>query len=282
MPWSSASVVRAFKKARVRTGCLGGLDFLWLELTRRCNLACVHCYTESSSALPLRERMTFADWCRVMDDARAAGCRRVQFIGGEPTLDPDLGRLLEHASQAGFRYPEVFTNATLIREDLVQIFRRLRVLVHFSIYSDDPSVHDRITGQQGSFERTVEGIRRLVQARVRVAAGIILLPQNRDHLQRTKAFLKGLGVRAIYDDRVRGIGRGEVLVPSVRARDELCGACWSGKLSVDASGDARPCVFARASTVGNVLDEAEGLTSILDGARLRAFRHDMFLGHHGG
>ncbi len=280
MPWSSDSVVLPFKKLRVRARCLDGLDFLWLEITRRCNLACQHCYTESSPALPLTDRMTFADWCRVMDDARAAGCRRLQFIGGEPTVHPDLGRLLEHASRVGFRRPEVFTNATLLREEIVETFHRLCVLVHFSLYSDDPTIHDQITGQKGSFERTVEGARLLVQRKVRLAAGIILLPQNATHLKRTKRFLRGLGIRSIYADRVRGVGRGEDFVPGARPADELCGACWNGKLCVDASGIARPCVFARASTVGNVLDE--GLTKIVDGARLRAFRRDLFLGHQGG
>ncbi|HEX2341721.1 MAG TPA: radical SAM protein, partial [Vicinamibacterales bacterium] len=83
-------VLLPLKKLRVRGGCLEGLSFLWLEITQRCNLACVHCYADSSPHLPLTERMTFSDWCRVMDEARTMGCRRLQFIGGEPTIHPDL------------------------------------------------------------------------------------------------------------------------------------------------------------------------------------------------
>src|SRR5713226_7179053 len=108
---STDSVVLPFKKLRVRTGCLEGLNFLWLEITRRCNLTCEHCYASSGPGLPLIERMECADWCQVLDEARAVGCRRVQFIGGEPTVHPDLGRLLEHATRVGFRHCEVFTNA---------------------------------------------------------------------------------------------------------------------------------------------------------------------------
>jgi MoaA/NifB/PqqE/SkfB family radical SAM enzyme len=277
---SADSVMLPFKKLRVRTGCLRGLSFLWLEITRRCNLACQHCYANSGPALPVTDRMQFADWCRVMEEARAIGCRRVQFIGGEPTVHPDLERLVEHARRVGFRHCEVFTNATLFREDLVETFKHLRVLVHFSFYSFDPAVHDQITGQQGSFERTVEGIRMLVRRRIRVAAGIILIPENAEHLKRTRKFLKGLGVRLISADRVRGVGRGERFVPGTRPLDELCGACWSGKLCVDANGDAHPCVFSRAATVGNCLDE--GLTSIVCGSRLQTFRRNMFLGTQGG
>ena len=119
MAISSADAVLPIKKLRERMGCLAGLSFLWLEITRRCNLTCAHCYVESRPDLPLTDGMAFADWCRVLDDARALGCRRVQFIGGEPTLYPHLPRLLEHAVHAGFSQCEVFTNASLLREDLV-------------------------------------------------------------------------------------------------------------------------------------------------------------------
>src|SRR5262245_41655984 len=172
---SGEPVLSALKKMRVRCGCLDGLDFLWLEITGRCNLTCVHCYAGSGPDLPLTGRMKSSDWCRVIEEARAVGCRRLQFIGGEPTIHPDLQTLLEHATHVGFRRCEVFTNATVLREDLIQRFKKLGVLVHFSFYSFDPAVHDEITGQPGSFDRTVEGIRQLVRRRVRLAAGIILL-----------------------------------------------------------------------------------------------------------
>jgi MoaA/NifB/PqqE/SkfB family radical SAM enzyme len=277
---SAAPAVRAFKHLRLRCGCLDGLDFLWLEITSRCNLTCAHCYASSGPHLPLTERMTFADWCRVMRDARAAGCRRVQFIGGEPTIHPDLARLVEHAARVGFRHREVFTNATLLRDDLLRTFRECGVLVHFSFYSCDPAVHDQITGQKGSFERTVAGIRQLVRNRIRVAAGVINLPHNATHYKNTQKFLRRLGVRAIAADRVRGIGRGEQFVSQARASGELCGYCWSGKLCIDSNGDAHPCVFSRFVSLGNVLDE--GLDSIVSGAKLRAFRRQMFLGDGGG
>src|SRR5687767_1018146 len=105
--WSADAVLRV-KTLRERLGCLAGLNFLWLEITRRCNLTCAHCYVDSGPGLPLTEGMQFDDWCRVMDEARAEGCRRVQFIGGEPTLHPDLPALLGHAARAGFSQCEVF------------------------------------------------------------------------------------------------------------------------------------------------------------------------------
>jgi MoaA/NifB/PqqE/SkfB family radical SAM enzyme len=278
---SAAPVLGALKRVRMKYGCLDGLDFLWLEITRRCNLTCTHCYAGSGPELPLTERMTFADWCRVISEARAAGCRRLQFIGGEPTIHPDLVALIEHAKSVGFRRCEVFTNATILRDDLVRTFKRLGVRVHFSFYSFDPAVHDAITAQRGSFERTVAGIRHLVRHGVGLGAGIIVLPQNASHLRQTRKFLRRLGVHEIENDRVRGVGRGVRFVArTTPPRDELCGECWNGKLCVDAGGDAHPCVFSRFVSVGNVLDD--GIGAIVAGEKLRAFRRGMFLGDQGG
>ena len=281
MPFLPATpVLSALKKIRVRCGCLDGLNFLWLEITGCCNLTCSHCYANSGPDLALIGRMKLADWCRVIDQAHAVGCRRLQFIGGEPTIHPDLETLLEYATQVGFRRCEVFTNATMLREALIQTFKNLGVMVHFSFYSFDPVVHDEITGQKGSFERTVEGIRQLARRRVRLAAGIILLPQNAAHLKQTQKFLRQLGVNRIVNDRVRGVGRGQQFLPrTTMPQAELCGECWSGKLCIDSNGDAHPCVFSRFVSVGNVLDD--GIDMIVAGARLRAFRHDMFLGKQG-
>jgi molybdenum cofactor biosynthesis enzyme MoaA len=92
------------------------LGFLWLEITGRCQLECVHCYAASG---PGRSHgiMTEWDWCRVIDQAAALGVRMVQFIGGEPTLHPGLPALMERALAGGMTV-EVYTN-------LVGVGRRL-------------------------------------------------------------------------------------------------------------------------------------------------------------
>lgn len=67
------------------------ISFLWLELTGKCGLECVHCYAESGPS-GTHGSMTADDWKSVIDQAVAAGVSMVQFIGGEPTLHPELPR----------------------------------------------------------------------------------------------------------------------------------------------------------------------------------------------
>lgn len=267
---------KPMRRLRSHTGILNGLDFLWLEITRSCNLTCGHCYAGSSPKLPLFERMRFEDWRSALDEARGLGCRQVQFIGGEPTIHPDLPALIEHAYRRGFEYREVFTNATRIKDELVDVFARFGVRAAFSFYTTEAQVHDQITGHPGSFERTVDGVRRLAERGIPLRAALILPNGGGPSEETIKAYLNELGVASIGVDRVRGIGRGERLFDAgVRPETELCGQCWKGKLCIDANGDVYPCVFSRFAPVGNYL--SDGIEKIVGGRELRAFRRSSFL-----
>jgi hypothetical protein len=78
-----------------------------------------------------------------------------------------------------------------------------------------------------------------------------------------------MGVSNIGIDRVRGVGRGAGRHPAASPFDELCGACWRGKLAITATGQIFPCVFSRFCPVGHV---DQGIRSALEGIALRSFR----------
>lgn len=72
------------------------VEFMWLEITGKCQLTCVHCYADSG---PQGDHgsMSDEDWFSVMRQARDVGVRSVAFIGGEPTLHPGLKGFIEYA-----------------------------------------------------------------------------------------------------------------------------------------------------------------------------------------
>ncbi len=271
-----SGVQRPFRQVWYQTGCVQGLHFLWLEITRSCNLACTHCYVGSGPHLPVQEQMEFTDWMRTLSEARQLGCRRVQFIGGEPTLHPDLIDLIEYAKSLGIRRLEMFTNAMDLSSELIRCLERNRVTVAFSFYTTDPSTHDRITGVPGSFEECVAGVTKLSRSRLRLRAGIIQIKQSAREIADAKRLLRRLGVFRIGVDRVRGVGRGAGLRPDKLPEEELCGQCWRRLLCVTATGTVYPCVFSRFAVVGNVLTDS--LDSIVKSQQLHAFRRANYLG----
>lgn len=232
----------------------GVLDFLWIELTSRCNLRCVHCYAESEPSPSSADVLTLPDFERILASGAQLGCKRVQFIGGEPTLFSGLARLIAMAHALGYSFIEVFTNATRISDTLLACFIANNVHVALSFYSHRATTHDRITKGNGSHAHTINSISRLLGAGVPVRAGIIVMPDNAEDVDETKEFLRSLGVKHIGFDRVRGFGRGTSLVslgdePNI---SELCGSCWRGSLCVSADGNVSPCIMSKKWSLGSI------------------------------
>jgi MoaA/NifB/PqqE/SkfB family radical SAM enzyme len=252
----------------------GRLDFLWLELTNRCNLQCVHCYTESHPGSGDRDVLTTAQYESVMRQAYALGCRRLQFIGGEPQLHPDFLRLLGVAKETGFEFIEVFTNLTRLRDDTLRFAADAGIRFATSVYSDDPAVHNAITKVGSSHTRTIKNLERLIALGVGTRAAVIRIDQEPGAIERTRDFLRDLGVPHVRDGEVRGFGRGQGLLDRPAELDGLCGHCWAGKLCVAPDGEAYPCVMARQWAVGNVLEAP--LAEIVHSAPLADMRRTIY------
>jgi uncharacterized Fe-S cluster-containing radical SAM superfamily protein len=248
------------------------LDFLWLEVTAKCNLRCVHCYSDSTPQRPLHDSMTADDWNDMLEQAALLGCRAVQFIGGEPTMYPALGRLIERARALEFRTVEVFTNGTMFKPKLKEIFLRHKVDLAFSVYAPSAQIHDMVTKQAGSFDRTIASIRWAIASGLSVRAAIIEMEANAGQSGPTRELLEAMGVKRIGADHLRGVGRGAKDQSKSPHYDELCGACWRGKLAVTASGQIFPCVFSRAWPVGHA---NQGLRAVVEDLPLHAFRQAM-------
>jgi radical SAM protein with 4Fe4S-binding SPASM domain len=216
--------------------------------------------------------MSYDRWVDVLREGFTLGCRKAQFIGGEPTLYPHLLQLISNARVMGYEFLEVYTNGTLLNDEMLGVFHDSNVCLAFSVYGSQAGVHDGITKRKGSYIRTIESLRRAVDHGIPVRASIIEMPENVDDVEATKEVLRELGVKSIGTDRVRGIGRGKTDLRVENSFQELCGACWRGQLVIDSQGEVFPCVFSRFYRIGNV---SSGLRSILHDEKLHTFRRKV-------
>lgn len=243
------------------------LGFVWLEITGRCQLECVHCYAESGPA-GTHGQMSRDDWRRVIDEAAALGAGMVQFIGGEPTLHPDLEGLIAHARGAGVEV-EVFSNLVHAPARLWEVFGAGGVRLACSYYSDNPEQHAAITGRN-TYMRTKANIVEALARSIPLRVGVIDLGDTQRTRQAT-AELAELGVSEIGHDVLRGVGRG--VRTGAAGVEQLCGNCTNGVLAISPSGEVWPCVFSRWLPIGNVLTES--LPAIISGERFAQVRHDL-------
>jgi radical SAM protein with 4Fe4S-binding SPASM domain len=262
------------------------LEFLWMEITSKCNLRCVHCYTKAEpnqdSGMPME------DLKMVIDKAAALGCKQIQFTGGECTLRDDLIQLVRHAKSKSFDFIEIFTNGTLLTESMIGFFAREGINIAMSLYSYKSETHDAITGVPGSYTKTVNSLKYLLAYGIPVRCETIAMRQNEEDLEATSYFLYQLGVRCRPPDPIRPTGRGkskenwpqwydlrnmqtepDFLVDGVLyKRNQYWNACWFGKAAVTSSGDVLPCIFARDLVVGNV--KKQSLDNIIMGDAMQS------------
>ena len=135
---------------------------LELEITRRCNLKCVHCYAEAQDRAFANE-LTLDEIGTILDDGRDLGIRELSLTGGEVFLRNDLLSIIDAGLQRSYDVRFV-TNATLLTDELLaDLCRRPIKLITVSLDAITPTVHERIRGP-GSHAAAMRGIGMLVDA----------------------------------------------------------------------------------------------------------------------
>ncbi|MBV9483807.1 MAG: radical SAM protein [Acidobacteria bacterium] len=247
------------------------VSFLWLEITGKCQLECVHCYAESGPS-GTHGTMARSDWERVLDQARDLGVKMVQFIGGEPTLHPDLAALINHALRQGLLV-EVFSNLTHVSPSLWEVFSQPGVRLATSYYTDDPDQHEKITQRRGSYAHTKANIIEAVRRSISLRVGLINVDDDQ-RVEQARSELKALGVQEIGMDRLRQVGRGiRNQQPNI---SQLCGSCGGGSIAILPDGTVSPCPISRWITIGNVHEEQ--LFSILTSQKIARSRNEIRAG----
>ncbi|MBN2843227.1 MAG: radical SAM protein, partial [Sedimentisphaerales bacterium] len=146
------------------------------NITRRCNLRCHHCYSQSEN-LNYADELTTAQGFELLDDLAAYGSPVILFSGGEPLTRPDLPELIAHARSVGLR-AVISTNGTLITEQKAAEFASLGLsYVGVSLDGIGPT-NDYFRGQEGAYVKALAGIRNCKSVGVKVGLRFTIHKNN--------------------------------------------------------------------------------------------------------
>lgn len=181
------------------------------NLTRTCNLKCIHCYTDSEAVKYPDELST--DQCKaVLDDLAGFGVPAVLFSGGEPLVRPDLFELAEYG-RSRHLHVVLSTNGTLIDRATAERFAQLRfAYIGISLDSASPEVHDEFRGVQGAFDRTMRGFRHCVEVGQKVGLRLTLTRHTAQDIGRIFDFLEKEGIDRACFYHLCPAGRGKSLL----------------------------------------------------------------------
>ncbi len=183
------------------------------EITCRCNLHCVMCYTDCFNRPDkIRDELSTNEILRIIDELADAGCLELCLTGGEPLARPDFFKIYEHAKENGFLVT-IFTNGTLITEEVADRLASLPPYrVEISLHGLTERIFEEITQGRGSFQRCMKAIRLLLERNLCVVLKTTAMTVNRHEILAIKQFVESLGPV--------GYKLGEELRPTLEGSDQ--------------------------------------------------------------
>jgi 12,18-didecarboxysiroheme deacetylase len=144
--------------------------------TRRCNLKCVHCYSQSENKAYEGELST-DEGLAMLEDLAKFGVPVTLFSGGEPLMRQDLFTLIERTVKLGMR-AVISTNGTLITAGVAEKLKAFN-LSYVGVSLDGlRDVNDRFRGVSGAFEKALAGIRNCQKAGIKVGLRFTITNRN--------------------------------------------------------------------------------------------------------
>jgi len=159
-------------------------EMLYLEITHRCNFACITCYTHAGREKP--DVLTFAEQKSVVRQARRMGARLVSLAGsGEPLLCPHILALIDFIKDQSMGVV-LFTNGSRIDPKTAHFLIDRNVVTYFKLGSLDPAVYDEMAGRTNAHAWVQFHYRRAGQAhRVNIPQGLKCLLEAQEAARKT-------------------------------------------------------------------------------------------------
>jgi len=186
--------------------------------TRRCNLKCVHCYSNSQN-IQYSDELNTDEGKRLISDLASFGCPVILFSGGEPLTRKDLPELVQFAVDKGMR-AVISTNGTLITKEKAAIFSKIG-LSYVGVSIDGmKEVHDRFRGVKGAFNASMNGIRICRDAGIKVGVRFTISKRNFSEIPSIFDLIEREDIpRACFYHFVYS-GRGSALIEEDLSHDE--------------------------------------------------------------
>ncbi|PQP33241.1 radical SAM protein [Desulfobacteraceae bacterium SEEP-SAG10] len=169
---------------------------VFFHILTNCNLKCKHCYINKKqhgeNTLPLE---TIEAWLKVFASKNKNA--NVIFLGGEPTLHPDLSLAIKKAKALGYDSITVDTNGYLFHDILSKVDPDVVDYFSFSLDGVTRETNDMIRGK-GSYDNCIAGLKKAILRGFTTSLIYTVSQMNLHELDRIAPLLKDLGVDRFF------------------------------------------------------------------------------------
>ncbi|MCK5541141.1 MAG: radical SAM protein [Desulfobacterales bacterium] len=169
---------------------------LFFHILTKCNLSCKHCYINKEqhgdNTLDIE---TIKNWLTLFSNKSKQ--TNVIFLGGEPTLHPDLSLAVKHAKKIGFNSITIDTNGYLFNNILDKITSDEVDFISFSLDGATKKTNDSIRGK-GSYDQCLAGIKQAQAKGFSTSMIYTISNENIDELSMMPDLVKTLNIERFF------------------------------------------------------------------------------------
>lgn len=179
------------------------------NITRTCNLRCIHCYSDSEAAKYPGE----LDWAQmqdVVDDLATYEIPSLLLSGGEPLVHPRFFDLVDLASSKGLKLT-ISTNGTLITPEKAALLKAAKVAYVGISLDGIGKVHDEFRRKEGAFDAAVRGFRACHEVDQKTGLRLTLTRHNVENIDRILDFIQEENIQRVCFYHLVPAGRGSSL-----------------------------------------------------------------------
>jgi radical SAM protein with 4Fe4S-binding SPASM domain len=184
------------------------------NITRTCNLRCVHCYSDSN-AMQYPGELSWEQMQDVVEDLAHYEVPSLLLSGGEPMIHPRFFDLVDLATAAGLKLT-ISTNGTLITPEKAELLKAANVAYVGISLDGIGKIHDEFRRKEGAFDAAVRGFRNCHAAGQKTGLRLTLTRHNVENIDRILDFIEDKEIQRVCFYHLVPAGRGselQVLAP---------------------------------------------------------------------
>jgi MoaA/NifB/PqqE/SkfB family radical SAM enzyme/SAM-dependent methyltransferase len=195
-----------------------------VEITNRCNMHCRMCnrWKWIKDNPKLAKEMNLAQLQKLFSELKKVGTKKILISGGEPLIREDFQEIIKSIKSNGMEIT-IVTNGTLMNNKIADVLEKASAETIFSLDGSKAEIHDLSRGVKGTWQRTIEGIKKVVATKKKVDGGKVginctIQSLNASDIYNIAEVADNLGVDFIRFGITHGQSRTSV---SYRAVEEL-------------------------------------------------------------
>ena len=179
------------------------------NITRTCNLRCVHCYSDSN-AVQYPGELDWDQMQTVVADLAAYKVPSLLLSGGEPMIHPRFFDLVDLASNSGLKLT-ISTNGTLITPEKAALLKAANVAYVGISLDGIGQIHDEFRRKEGAFDAAVRGFKNCHDVKQKTGLRLTLTRHNVENIEQILDFIEAQEIQRVCFYHLVPAGRGSEL-----------------------------------------------------------------------